>query len=244
MKKVLSITAVIFFLYGLLVLMIIGPGHWFNFAFVIAGAGLFVLCLFWDRLRRLKKKVKIVLCSLLGVCFLNFAIFEGCAITASLQKPADDAVWVVLLGAGVHGDVPSLEFSRRISAAADYLLTHPNARAVTTGGCGHGEYLSEGVVAASRLAAAGADPGRILIESESTSTEENFRFALEKIKEAGGGPDDKTVIVSSGFHLFRAEKLAEAEGYSNLSGLGSTGLLILLPQYYLREYAAEVRGGM
>ena len=185
---------------------------------------------------------KNILCGLLGVCVLNFAIFEGCAIAAAMQRPADDAKWVLLLGAGVHGDVPSFEFAKRISVAADYLLSHPDAVAVTTGGCGSGEYIEEGNVAAMYLQNAGVPKDRILTEDKSTTTEENFRFARDIIQNAGGNADDKILIVSSGFHLYRAEKLAKAEGYTDLSGLGSTGLLILLPQYYLREYAARVRG--
>ena len=242
MKKILSIIAVIFILYGLLVEMIIGPGHWFNFIFIIAGTGLFVIRIFWNRLCGLKPLAKKILCGALAVCFLNFAIFEGCAMAAALQKPADDAKWVIVLGAGVHGDVPSLEFARRISIAADYLLSHPDAVAVTTGGCGSGEYIEEGWVAAAYLQNQGVPGDRILTEDKSTTTEDNFRFALDIIQNAGGSADDKVLIVSSGFHLYRAEKLAKAEGYTDLSGLGSTGLLILLPQYYLREYAARVRG--
>ena len=144
MKKILSIIAVIFILYGLLVEMIIGPGNWFNFIFIIAGTGLFVIRIFWDRLCGLKPLAKKILCGALAVCFLNFAIFEGCAIVSAMQRPADDAKWVLVLGAGVHGDVPSFEFAKRISVAADYLLSHPDAVAVTTGGCGSGEYIEEG----------------------------------------------------------------------------------------------------
>ena len=242
MKTILTVLSGICFAYGLLVLMIIGSGSWFNFAFIIMGAGLLVLRLLWNRLLRLKPLTKRVLCAALALCFLNFAIFEGCAMAAALQKPADDAKWVIVLGAGVHGDVPSLEFARRISIAADYLLSHPDAVAVTTGGCGSGEYIEEGQVAAAYLQNQGVPGDRILTEDKSTTTEDNFRFALDIIQNAGGSADDKVLIVSSGFHLYRAEKLAKAEGYTDLSGLGSTGLLILLPQYYLREYAARVRG--
>ena len=166
MKKILSIIAGLFIAYGLVVVSIIGSGHWFNYVFILAGAMLLMLRVFWDRLQRLRPAAKKILCGALAVCFLNFAIFEGCAMAAALQKPADDAKWVIVLGAGVHGDVPSLEFARRISIAADYLLSHPDAVAVTTGGCGSGEYIEEGWVAAAYLQNQGVPGDRILTEDK------------------------------------------------------------------------------
>lgn len=51
------------------------------------------------------------------------------------------------------------------------------------------------------------------------------------------------VVVSSSFHLYRASLIAQKQGYDTktMSFLGSQGLKILMPHYYLREYAAYVR---
>ena len=54
-----------------------------------------------------------------------------------------DKKYVVVLGAAVHGDVPSLALTHRLEGAYEYLNTHPDAVAILSGGKGKGENISE-----------------------------------------------------------------------------------------------------
>ena len=104
------------------------------------------------------------------------------------------------------------------------------------------EPVSEGRAAADMLQDLGIPADRIIVEDRSTSTAENLAFARVLIEEAGGDvAADRVVIVSSSFHLFRADLHARDCGYGNRGSLGSEGLRILMPQYYLREFAALVK---
>lgn len=229
-------------LYGQAVIAIIGTTHWFNYAFMIFGAFLIFLGLIWRFLIRAPRGLKIFLVTAVCLCLLNFGIFEGRVIRMSRSVPAEDAKWVIVLGAKVNQGNVSLEFAKRIDAAAEYAKAHPDAVLVTTGGKGFDEPVSEGAAARQRLIGAGIPEDRILTEEQSTSTRENFTCCLQLMQARGYQPGDPVVVVSSSFHLYRADKFARAAGLENTSYLGIEGLKILLPQYYVREYAANISG--
>ena len=239
--------------YGSCVFAILGPGMWFNYIWFIAAGALVLLGAFFFLLRT-HWLIKAAAALIIVLCLVNFGIFEFRAIRCSRQVPQADARWVIVLGAKVNGSTPSVEFRERIEAAADHIrkadaarstssdaYPGPLATVIATGGKGSDEGEAEGEVCARELAALGIDPARILIENRSTTTQENLLFAKELIEAGGGSTADGVVIVSSGFHLYRASELAHACGYSSVSGLGSKGLPILVPHYFVREYAAYVK---
>ena len=237
---VLNSAAALLAAYGLLVLAILGPGHWFNFAGLICGAALLLFNLLRKRINRLNKAIKIVCGLVILICLLFFCIFEFKAIgTAVSAAPAEDAEWMIVLGAKVNGAYPSLEFAHRLDLAADY-AKDKDIRIILTGGQGYDEAYPESEVALKYLLGKGIPKDRLYYENKSTSTSENFRFAKEIIG-ASDASDKPVIVVSSSFHLYRAGILAEREGYGNLSFLGSIGRPELLPQYYAREFAAYVR---
>ena len=121
---------------------------------------------------------------------------------------------VVVLGCRVNpdGQASHALWRRATTAAALYHAGYAE-RIVTTGGVGDfGE--SEASVAAEILALEGVPRDRILIEDESTSTEENARFARARF----GG--DRVLIVTDGFHTLRARKTFE-RFYSEVEAVGT-----------------------
>lgn len=207
---------------------------------------------------------------LLCLCLINFSIFEAKVIKFANSKPADDPCWLIVLGAKVKpGNIPSLEYAVRLETAAEFLNSRAaedqvssksedrasdaseknGIRLILTGGKGADEPASESSIGnlyiknLLRIGTAGAaiSEGRIYLEEKSTSTTENLKFAREIIEANGGSVNDSVIIISSSFHLYRASVLAKEQGYTNTSFLGSTGLKILIPYYYVREYAAYVR---
>ena len=111
-----------------------------------------------------------------------------------------------------------------------------------TGGMGSDEDIPESAAAKKYLMRKGLAEDRILTEDKSTSTTENFIYAKDILIKNNAKPNElRIVIVSSSFHLYRASLLAKAQGFENVSFIGSKGLFYLMPHYYAREYAAYVR---
>jgi len=245
---IILMLGVISLFYGIILLAIIGTGSWFNFVFAGLGIFLILIGLFFGRIVKTVSKwnrIFVTVClSLIFLLFLNFVLFEGTIITKANQEPdfSEEAPrYVIVLGAKVDEDcLPSLEFSKRLIKAEE--LCNKQSTLILTGGKGTDEPISEAEGAYNYLIKRGRiSAGEILLETKSTSTSENLEYALGLIREKGGDSDDSVMIISSAFHLFRASRLALFAGYSNTSYAGSTGLRILQPYYYLREYAAYVR---
>lgn len=157
-----------------------------------------------------------------GVWF--FAVQIAIAHTASLP-PKETVDFVVVLGAKTNGSRPSQILSRRIDAALEYLHAHPHVPAILCGGMGADETHTEASVMASALIDGGVDPTLLYREDSSTDTEENLKNAQEIIRSLTGKADAEILIVSSGFHLYRAGIICESLG--------------MTPSYLAAEGASE-----
>lgn len=76
---------------------------------------------------------------------------------------------------------------------------------------------------------------RILVEDQSTDTQENLRNAAEILEENRLGTE--IVIVTDGFHQYRAELLAEKAGLEASAYSAYTNPLYV-PTYWVREWMA------
>lgn len=240
-KKKYGFWSVFFTVVGLILVIYgvsVGLYRAFAYIFIAAGVTLIAAVYFRERIKKTGMVTKIVLISLFTVLLADFVICEARIIYASRGRMTDNADYVIILGAKVNGDVPSKEFAERIRLAAGYLKENPHSVAVTTGGKGSDENLAEGEAAKKMLISLGISEDRIIAETESTSTDENFANALELIKADGGSGNSKVMVVSSSFHLFRASRLASRRGFTDVYTMGSTGKLLLVPYYYVREYFA------
>lgn len=178
-------------------------------------------------------RIALILCLCLGT--LLAGITGGFVIHGSFGDPETACDYVIVLGCGVNGTVPSLSLRERLNAAYDYLVTHPDAICVVSGGQGPGEDITEAACMYRELTAMGIDGSRIWQEGRSTSTEENLAFSLAIIEEKTGSIPSHIGIVSSDYHLFRAGLMAGSHGLTVTGIPGHTGWLPLRINYYLRE---------
>ncbi len=81
----------------------------------------------------------------------------------------------------------------------------------------------------------GIDPDRIYTEEKSVNTHENIAFAKEVIEEEGLIED--IVIITDGFHQYRASLIAEKQGIESYSVSCETRN-DLVPTYWVREWLA------
>ena len=174
-------------------------------------------------------------------CVLAVCLVIG---TAAADAPAEDEeVTVVVLGCQVVGDRPSVMLRERIHAAYDYLIAHPEAPCVATGGMGTGENITEGECIRRELVAMGIDPSRIYVEDQSVNTAENMAFSAQII--AGYDLPTTIAVASDNFHQLRASIFAARVGL-DARALGCESPWYLGPGYWAREVlalgAAFVRG--
>lgn len=146
--------------------------------------------------------------------------------------------YVIVLGAGVNGTVPSKSLQERIDAAYTYLTEHPQVICVVSGGQGPGEDITEAQCMYGRLTALGIDPERIWLEESSTSTRENIAFSLDLIEARTGVRPTSAGILSSEYHLFRAKAVAAEQGLTAVGIPARTGWAHLFINYFLREIVA------
>jgi uncharacterized SAM-binding protein YcdF (DUF218 family) len=147
-----------------------------------------------------------------------------------VPKHAD---YIIILGARVKGEIPSLALQCRIYAAANYMKKNKKTIAIASGGQGPGEDITEAEAIKRGLVAHGIPSNRILLEDKSTDTVENIRFSKKLI------PNHlKTgLIVTNDFHLYRAKSIAKDHGLS-LKGIPAETPAVAIPKSYTREYLA------
>ena len=157
---------------------------------------------------------------------------------AALHDAGSDAPYVIVLGAAVYGETPSISLRHRTERAAEHLMDNPAAVAVVSGGQGEGESISEAECMRRYLVnKSGVAEGRILLEDRSTSTLENLTFSRAAIEAAGGDPG-RVAVVSSSYHLYRAKRMAAALGMEAEGLPSSDGYPVYMTGMYIREAIA------
>ena len=194
----------------------------------------------WAESSRAGEIVKRALLLLLAAGLLLFAAVEGLLLSKGHQEndtlPADA---VLVLGAGVNGETPSLILQSRLRAAADYLRAHPDTPAILSGGQGAGEDISEAECMRRALVREGIDESRLYLEEESTSTAENFACSKKLLPELGLDPKTATLaVITSDFHCFRAHLIARRAGLAVFDIPARTDWPLLNANYYVREFFA------
>ena len=180
--------------------------------------------------------------ALTALVLVGVAIFVSALVpvlTASRGDDNNDADYLIVLGAGLWGTVPSLSLIERLDAARIYLNEHPDAIAIVSGGQGPGEDITEAEAMNSWLVRRGIAPERIIKEEKSTSTVENLAFSLEIIGERSDG-DVSIAIVTNEFHLYRAKEYARAFGVEAVGVGAKSTHKILAVNYYIREACGVV----
>ena len=242
-KTLTYITGFLCALYGIIVLMILGPTHLFNYFFLCLGLGLIGTGCYY---KSLKEKIPNVIFRILQtVCIILLLLFlsvEGEIIHCALKEPVTNADYVILLGSQIRSDGPSHDFQARIDAAYDYLCDNPDTLIIVSGGQGASEPISEALGAKRELIRKGISENRIITEEKSRSTRENLSNTRELLLSMDIDlSENHFVIVSADYHLYRAEFLARHTGFENISSKGSCGLRILQPHYYVREFFAFIK---
>ena len=174
---------------------------------------------------------------LLVIGLLVVGITEAIIIKASFGSPAETVDYVVVLGAKVNPDGPSVSLWDRINGAYLYLEAHPDVIAVLSGGQGSDEPITEAECMYRELALLGIDPQRLWREENSTSTWENLNFSLDLIEAKTGQRPEKLGVLSSEYHLFRTGLQAKKCGVEFVGIPARTSRASQAINHFMREVA-------
>jgi uncharacterized SAM-binding protein YcdF (DUF218 family) len=118
---------------------------------------------------------------------------------------------IVVLGAAEYRGKPSPVFKARLDHGLELFREKKAPRILTTGGAGGDPRFTEGQVGRDYLIRQGVPAEAILVEAEGESTIQSTAAAAEIMRRAGLR---SCILVSDGYHIFRAKKMLEAQGLS------------------------------
>lgn len=182
-------------------------------------------------LSSLPKWLKITAVSGFCAAVILFVIVEGLIFSMYGGNAQPGADYLIVLGAQWKRSGPSEVLRRRLDRAVEYLRENPDTLAVVSGGKGSDEVIAEAEGMRQYLIDAGIADERILTEDKSTNTRENLAFSAAMIDKENG----RTVIVTNNFHVFRAVKIADRQGY-RAEGLAAGSVAWMAPNNLLREF--------
>lgn len=180
----------------------------------------------------------LILLLLAGLALFTAALIPVVRSAKTDNAPAAD--YLIILGAGLHGAVPSVTLVDRLEAALSYLDEYPDALAIVSGGQGPDEEISEAEAMALWLERRGIAAERIIREDRSTSTYENIAFSLEIITERGDREGASIAVLTSEYHVYRAKEYARALGAEVVGVAAKTTYRVVALNYFIREACGVV----
>lgn len=230
--------SIIAILYGISI-MAIRSGSRFYLVWYLIGAFLLILS---EVIRTgIWKKLPgpvIVGISAIAIGTVLLFLFITCRILGEFHhKPDGLSDYLIVLGAQVKTSGPSQVLKYRLDTAAEYAKDHPEVKIILSGGQGYNEPDTESEIMKEYLLDhyPGISPDRIILEDQSLTTDQNIRNSLQITG------DVPVTIVTNNFHMYRAMKIAEKNGYSHGSGLAAPSNPFYLPNNMLREILAVIK---
>ena len=226
------------------------PGMYIAFYIALVASAIIaaylVLCslVAHGRIPRLALVLRRCLLICLGVAFVGFLVLQGLILSGARSGDVyEDADCLVILGAGLYGEVPSKALVSRLDKALEYLEDNGgDLPVVVSGGQGEGESIAEAEAMYRYLLQSGIGEDRIWREGESTSTLENLAFSMELLEGRGLDTGSMTVaIVTNEFHMYRAKHIAGTLGFSAVGVPAETPYAGLRVLYHCREAVALLK---
>lgn len=235
LRLALSAAGVLSIFYGASCFLI-GTGTFFFISWFVLGAALLALSAALKRgwLKKIPRPVRRLFCAAAGVVFALFLYTEGLILGHFFDAgpPALDAL--IVLGAQIRPDGPSLSLQYRLDTAAAYLGNNPETICIVTGAKGPLEPVTEASGMREYLLSLGIADERIRVDDTSRDTKENIRNSMAFL-----APEHARVgIVTNNFHVFRGISIARKAGIREVYGLASPMHPWFLPNNMVRECLA------
>ena len=124
---------------------------------------------------------------LVSLGLIYFCLVELPIVKNARTEAEPGRKYLIVLGAAVHGDSPSLALTHRLEGALDYLNRYPDSVAIVSGGKGKGENMTEAECMRRWLINHEVDSGRIICEDKAILCREKLDNLLKRL-------DDKLFV--------------------------------------------------
>ncbi|TYQ18036.1 UNVERIFIED_CONTAM: uncharacterized SAM-binding protein YcdF (DUF218 family) [Acetivibrio alkalicellulosi] len=171
---------------------------------------------------------------------VSFVLIQGLILFSAKTDKFSQLDYVVILGAGLKGELITPTLQYRLDKGIEYLIENPELMVVVTGGQGPGETITEALAMERYLVKNGIDISRIIKEDRATSTSENFKFSKEILNQINDKDTYRILIVTNNFHMFRSKMIAKRNGFIVYGAPARTNPYILL-NCHIREYFAVIK---
>lgn len=177
---------------------------------------------------------------LIGVTlFIAIAAAVSLIMCFGFEKTDAQSVSVVIVpGAKIHGDRPSVMLGARLNKAVELLEKNENAVCIVSGGQGSDEQYTEAYVMKKYLEEQGIADERIYAEDQSVNTKQNFTYSAELIKQYS--LSGNVAITTDFYHSYRCVFYARLAGIKASAYPCSTERY-LLPAQWVREIFAVLK---
>lgn len=213
---------------------------------IVIGLPLIVLGIFYTPISRfcaasvLGKLIKWGFIAAYALFTLVFSLTTFLILKNSAAPKDRKADAVIVLGAAVRGNTPSVQLAYRLRRALEYYNENPDVLIVVSGGQGHDETYPEAEVMKNWLVNRGVPEKTILMEDKATSTEENFILSKQLLDGALEIDEPELAFITNRFHVFRSERIAGKLGVDAF-GIAAREYMPFILNDYMRECAAIVQ---
>ncbi len=216
-----------------------GSGNGFYVVWFIAG----VICFLIEVFRRIDLWGKIpaalrpVLLGVFAAAVSLFIAIEALIISGFFAKGEPGLDYIIVLGAQVRAEGPSVVLKYRLDKACDYLNENPETIAICTGGRGKNEFVAEGIAMKEYLVEKGIAEDRILVEDRAVNTTQNIQNSFSMINPVR----DRVGILTNNFHVFRSTSIAKRQGGENIVGIAADSHPLYLLTNMVREFVGVTK---
>jgi uncharacterized SAM-binding protein YcdF (DUF218 family) len=157
--------------------------------------------------------VRRILWVVLGLILAAVAVYLG-SLSLRIEKQsvrdeANRSDIIIVMGAAEYRGRPSPVLRARLDHAVELYRAHYAPFILTTGGAGGDPKFTEAEVGRSYLIDRGIPPEKIVIENQGETTAQSLSSAFEIMQRMSLR---SCIVVSDGYHIFRAKKYLQAEG--------------------------------
>ncbi|MBO4505248.1 MAG: YdcF family protein [Lachnospiraceae bacterium] len=187
----------------------VGSGSKFFIFWDVCGAILILLgiSVFTGFFSHIPTALKVIFFSLTGIIAVLFIVIVSLIYSCYKKEAPQGLDYIIVLGAQVRSDGPSVVLSFRLESALDYLRANPDTKCVVSGAQGSNEPCTEASAMRDWLVSRGIEKDRILLEENAVNTRQNISYSKELI------PEGSTIgIVTNRFHMYRALYLCRKFG--------------------------------
>ncbi|HIX15632.1 MAG TPA: YdcF family protein [Candidatus Hungatella pullicola] len=193
-----------------------------------------------------------------------FAVIELLIFTGAAGRDTSNLDYLIVLGARVKEDGITKSLKSRLDKAAEYAAENPDTILVLSGGQGENEPVCEAEAMKDYLVQVkGLKPGKMILETRSTSTVENIAYSKIAIEEdmmkrrqeqsavhvhmEPGTYEEvperpaRIGVLTNDFHVFRAEQIAKKWGIPDIYGISCPSDPVLFLHFCVRESAAILK---